>query len=98
MEKKLFWEAFFVISSVPAITCSKLATEAQEYKVWKQFKIKNEDTNGVNSVILVSLLLTLKLFQSLLQLLNLNRQTFAGFILKIQTLMKVRSGISCVML
>ena len=53
--------------------------------------------DDVNGVVVVSLLLTVKIFQTLFYLLTLNRQTFAWFILKRQISLKTRSGISCVM-
>ena len=53
--------------------------------------------NDVNSVILVSLLLTINIFQTLVKLLIVKRQTFTRFILKRQIFLKTRSGISSVM-
>ena len=51
-----------------------------------------------SSVVLVSLLFTVNTFQTLFYLLTLNRNTFACFILKSQTLFKTRSGILWIML
>ena len=48
--------------------------------------------------LLIPLLLTVNILQTLFYLLTLNKQTFAGFILKIKTLLKTRSGIPCVIL
>ena len=47
---------------------------------------------------MVSLLLTVNIFYTLFYLLTLNRQTFAGFILKRQTPLKTTLGITCIML
>ena len=57
------------------------------------------NVNDVNGVVLVSLLLTVNTFQNfaLIVELTLNRQMFSWFILKRQTFLKARSGMSCVM-
>ena len=45
MEEKILW----FHPSLQGTTCSKLATETQEKnKVWKLFKIKNEDTRTMS--------------------------------------------------
>ena len=103
MEKKiLFWEFLCVISFVPArnyqfkisnlstrIRCESCSTLGMS--MLTIFKI-----NDVISAVVVSLLLTVDIFQTLFLLLTLKRQTFAWFILKRQTLLKTRPGI-CVM-
>ena len=53
--------------------------------------------NDVSGVVLVSLLLTVNIFQTFFLLLTLNWQTFDWFISKRQTYLKTRSGISFVM-
>ena len=58
-KKIFFWEAFclWCHPSLQGATCSKLATETQEKnKVWKLFKIKNEDTRTMprSSVFIVN--------------------------------------------
>ena len=53
--------------------------------------------NDVSGVVLVSLLLTVNIFQTFFLLLTLNWQTFDWFISKRQTYLKTRSGISCFM-
>ena len=63
--------------------------------MWKLFNIKNVNINDVNGVFLVSLLLTVNIFQTLFQLLTVNRQTLAWFISNRQTHLKTKSGISC---
>ena len=46
MEEQISWEALFVMSpSLQGITCSKLK---HKNKVWKLFKIKNEDTRTMS--------------------------------------------------
>ena len=63
--------------------------------MWKLFNIKNVNINDVNGVFLVSLLLTVNIFQTLFQLLTVDRQTLAWFISNRQTHLKTKSGISC---
>ena len=103
-EKILFWEFLFVISFVPArnylFKVSNLSTRirCESCLILRMSILMINNINNVSGVILVSLLLTVNIFQTLLWLLNLNKPMFAGFILKRQTLLKTRSGISCVML
>ena len=77
MEVNIYLRGLFVMPpSLQGTTCSKLATETQKKnKVWKLLKIKNEDTkNNVNGngIVLVSLLLTVNIFQIFFWLLTLN--------------------------
>ena len=103
-KKKMFWEAFFVTSSVPArnylFKVSNWNTRIR-CENYSRLRMKTLARSQWRHSIPVSLLLTVKIFQSLFSLLscwNLNRETFAGFILWRQTLLKTRSGISCVIL
>ena len=59
--------------------------------------LKILNINDVNGVGLVSLLLTVNIFQTFFLLLTLNKQTFAWLILIRQIFLKTRSGISYVM-
>ena len=92
-------EVLFVISSVPAMNylfkvsnwstrircenCSRLRMKTLERCQWRH-----------SSVFIVNC----EHISSLVQIADLNRQTSAGFILKIKTLLKTKLGISCVML
>ena len=103
-EKILFREFLFVISFVPVrnylFKVSNLSTtiiKCESCSVLRMWMLIIFSINDVNGVVLVSLLLTVNIFQTLLQLLTFNRQAFAWFILKRQTFLKTRSGITCVM-
>ena len=93
-----------MISFVPGrnylFKVSKLSTriKCQTCLIPRMSMLTIININDVSGVILVSLLLTVNIFQTLLELLTLNRQKLPWFILKSQTLLKRRSSISCVML
>ena len=102
-EKSLFWEFLFVISFVSArnylFKVNKLSARirCESSSILRTSMSTIFNINDVNGVVLVSLLLILNIFQTIFQLLTLNRLTFACFILKRQTLLKTRSGVSWVM-
>ena len=65
----------------------------ESYSVLRMSMLTIFNINDVNSFVLMSLMLTVHMYQTLFKLLTLNRQTFAWFILKRQTFLKTRSGI-----
>ena len=99
--KKRFWEFLFVISFVPAknylFKVSNLRTRVmcESCLILRMLILTIFNIKDVSGVFLVSLLLTVNIFQTLFQLLTVNRQTFAWFISNRQTHLKTKSDISC---
>ena len=86
----LFQTALFVISFVPArnylFKVSNLRTRItyESSLILRMSMLKIFNVNDVSGVVLVSLLLTVDIFQTFFKFLTLNRQKFAWFKLKIQ--------------
>ena len=101
-ENILFWEFLFVISFIPArnylFKVSNLSTRirCESCSILRMSMLMIFNINNVNGIVLVSLLLTVNIFQILFSLLTLKRQTFAWFIMKRETFLMTRSDISCV--
>ena len=102
-EKILFWAFLFVVSFVPgrnySFKISNLRTRirCESGSMLRMSMLMIFSINDVSGVVLMSLFLTVNIFQTLFYLLTLSRQGFAIFKLKRKTFLKTRSCISCVM-
>ena len=92
-ENILFWEALLVISFVPArnylskVSNLSIRITCESCLILRISMLTIFNIKDVSAVALVSLLLTVNIIQTLFCLLTLNRQKFALFKLKSQTLL-----------